>query len=71
MKLRTFLNHPATVTTRRILRRIVAVTAVILAVAIVMTLSVDLGPSLRERAEREGTRYLSRGLHIGELSVRL
>jgi hypothetical protein len=69
--LKKLLSHPVTQTTRRILRRVVVIAAVILAVAIVTTISIDLGPALRERAEREGTRYLSRGLHIGSLSVRL
>lgn len=56
---------------RTFVRRTVATCAVILAVAIVATLSVDLGPAVRERAEREGTNYLKRGMHIGGLSVRL
>ena len=71
MNLRTLLSHPATRTARTILRRVMAITAVILAVAVVTTLSVDLGPALRERAEREGSRYLSRQMRIGGLSVRL
>ena len=61
--------HPVTQKTRRIVRRVVATSAVILAVAFVTTVSVDLGPALRELAEREGTRYLQRPLHIGRLSV--
>ena len=65
------LQHPLTQKTRRILRRIVATSAVILAVAVVMTASVDLGPALRARAEREGSNYLKRPMRIGELSVRL
>jgi hypothetical protein len=44
---------------------------VILAVAIVTSLSVDLGPALRVRAERAGSGYLERELTIGRLSVRL
>jgi len=45
--------------------------AVILAVSLVTTLSVDLGPSLKARAEREATNYMKRPMHIGRLSVRL
>jgi translocation and assembly module TamB len=66
-----FFGHPLTQKTRRILRRVVVTSAVILAVVFVTTVSVDLGPALRERAERAGTNYLKRGMHIGGLSVRL
>ena len=48
--------------------------AVLLAVvvALILTgLTVDLGPTLRERAEREGSKYLKRPLHIGRISARL
>ena len=34
-------------------------------------LAIDLGPSLRGLAEREGSKRLQRPLHIGGLSVRL
>jgi translocation-and-assembly-module (TAM) inner membrane subunit TamB-like protein len=49
----------------------VAVLAAALAVAIVTTLTVDLGPGLRALAEREGSRRIERPMHIGSLSVRL
>ena len=42
-----------------------------IAAALVSVLSIDLGPSLRELAEREGGKRLQRPLHIGQLSVRL
>jgi hypothetical protein len=64
-----FLSHPLTQKTRRILRRVVATAAVILAVAFVTTVTVDLGPALKGRAEREGSAYLKRELRIGRLSV--
>jgi hypothetical protein len=48
-----------------------ATTAVILAVAFVTTISVDLGPALKGRAEREASRFLNRAVHIGNMSVRL
>lgn len=68
---RNLLAHPTTQTTRRIVRRTLAVASVILAVMFVLTLSMDLGPALRERAETAGTNYLKRTMHIGDLSVRL
>jgi hypothetical protein len=53
---------------------VVRVAAVLLAVVIgvlVSVLTVDLGPGLRERAEREGTKYMQRPMRIGRLSARL
>jgi hypothetical protein len=49
----------------------VAVLATTLAVAIVATLTLDLGPSLRRLAEREGSKRVGRPMHIGTLGVRL
>jgi hypothetical protein len=64
-----FFRHPLTQKTRRILRRIVATCAVILAVVLVTTVTVDLGPSLKARAEREASTYMGKSMHIGRLSV--
>ena len=64
-------HHPLTKRTRRIVRRIVATCAIILAVAVVTSVTVDLGPSLRQRAETAGTQLLKRPMHIGKLSVHL
>ncbi|OFW04310.1 MAG: hypothetical protein A3I61_10055 [Acidobacteria bacterium RIFCSPLOWO2_02_FULL_68_18] len=65
------LNHPVTQKTRRLLRRIVVTCAVIIAVAFVTTLSIDLGPSLRGRAEAAATGFMGRPMHIGRMSVHL
>ncbi|MGE0447835.1 MAG: hypothetical protein AB7P99_21610, partial [Vicinamibacterales bacterium] len=43
----------------------------ILAVALVTTLTVDLGPALREQAERGGSAYIQRPMRIGRLGVLL
>ena len=59
---------------RRVPRVVVRLGGVLLAVvvALILTgLTVDLGPALRERAEREGSNYLKRPLHIGRISARL
>jgi hypothetical protein len=64
-------RHPATQKAHVIVRRIVIVCAVILAVAIVTSLAVDVGPALKGLAEREGSRFLGRPLTIGHMSVRL
>jgi hypothetical protein len=48
----------------------VSIFAMALAVAIVTTLTVDLGPSLRGIAEREGSCRIERPMHIGSLSIR-
>jgi hypothetical protein len=45
--------------------------AVIFAVTFITTLSVDLGPALRARAETAATNYMGRPMHIGRLSVHL
>src|SRR5215212_8290574 len=49
----------------------VSIFAMALAVTIVSTLTVDLGPGLRGLAEREGSRRIQRPMHIGTLSIRL
>ncbi|HET9467351.1 MAG TPA: translocation/assembly module TamB domain-containing protein, partial [Vicinamibacterales bacterium] len=49
----------------------VVVLAMTLAVAIVATLTIDLGPGLRGLAEREGSKRVGRPMHIGRLGVRL
>ena len=33
--------------------------------------TVDLGPLVRERAEREGTKFMERPMHIGRLSAKM
>ncbi len=43
----------------------------IVAAVLVTVLTVDLGPDLREIAEREGTKYMERPMHIGRLSAKL
>src|SRR5262249_308550 len=48
-----------------------SIAAVLLATAVVSTLTIDLGPGLRGLAERQGSRYMKRTLHIGELRIRL
>ncbi|MGE3274156.1 MAG: translocation/assembly module TamB domain-containing protein [Vicinamibacterales bacterium] len=55
----------------RHVRAIVIVVAVVIAVALVTTITVDLGPSLRARAERAGSNWLDRPMHIGRLGIHL
>jgi len=43
----------------------------LLAAAIVASVTVDLGPAVRKRAETEGSKYLQRPLRIGGLKIRL
>jgi hypothetical protein len=47
------------------------IAGIILAVTIVTTFTVDLGPALRDRAARAGSSYLKRDMTIGRLSIRL
>ena len=48
-----------------------ASTIAILVVALVVSLRVDLGPSIRALAERQGSTQIERPIHIGRLSIRV
>ncbi len=50
---------------------LLAVIVAVIAGLLVAFFSVDLGPTLRTRAEREGSKYLHRPMHIGRLSAKL
>jgi hypothetical protein len=52
-------------------RRFAVTIGVIVAVIVVSTLTIDLGPVLRARAERAGSNWLERKLTIGKLGVRI
>ncbi len=67
----TLLSHPVTQKTRRVLRRVVVTCAVIIAVVFVTTLTIDLGPTLKGRAEAAASQFMRRPMHIGRLSVHL
>jgi hypothetical protein len=56
---------------RRVLLRLLAVVVAVVAALLATFFTVDLGPGLRERAEREGTKYMERPIHIGRLSAKL
>jgi hypothetical protein len=65
------VQHPLTKRTRRIARAIVVTFACAVAVAFVTSVTVDLGPTLRARAETAGTNAIKRPMHIGRLAVHL
>jgi hypothetical protein len=67
----TKVSGPVLTRSVQAFRVTIMIFAALLAVSIVTTLTIDLGPSVRERAEREGTNYLRRPLHIGGLHFRL
>src|SRR5688572_16404519 len=54
-----------------IVRRVVITSAVILAAAFVTTVTVDLGQTLKARAEKAASDFMERPMRIGRLSVRL
>ncbi len=56
---------------RRVLLRLLAFVVAVVAAIVATVFTVDLGPNLRERAEREGTKYMERPMHIGRLSARI
>ena len=64
-------QHPLTKRTRRIARAIVVTFACAVAVVFVTSVTVDLGPTLRARAETAGTNAIKRPMHIGRLAVHL
>ena len=67
----TVVQHPLTRRTRRVVRAAVVTLACAVAVAFVTSITVDLGPALRARAEIAGSNYLKRPMQIGRLSVHL
>ena len=64
-------KRPAVRVVRRYVKIGLSAAAVILAVAIVGSLTVDLGPHVRELGERAGSKQIERPLHIGRLSIHL
>jgi TamB, inner membrane protein subunit of TAM complex len=59
---------------RRVLRTVriaIAIVTAIAAAALVTLFTIDLGPELRARAEREGSKFIERPMHIGRLSAKL
>jgi hypothetical protein len=55
----------------RVVRAVVAVIAAVVAALLVTVFTIDLGPALRGRAEREGSKFIERPMHIGRLSAKL
>src|SRR5215212_6451468 len=47
------------------------ITVALLAAAIVASITVDLGPAVRRKAEVEGSKYIERPMRIGALKIRL
>src|SRR5688572_19847252 len=52
-------------------RRFAVIIGVVVAVVVVSTLTIDLGPALKARAERAGSNWLDRKLTMGRLGVHL
>lgn len=70
----TVLNYLRRIRAHRVTRyasRAVGFAAIVLAVAVVTTLTVDLGPAVRQLAEREGERRIARPVHIGRIGIHL
>jgi hypothetical protein len=57
--------------TYRRLRTVVLVVGIIVGAGLVSMVAIDVGPALRELAERQGSRWIDRPMHIGRLGVRL
>jgi hypothetical protein len=54
-----------------VVRRLLGTATVVMVVALVTVFSVDVGPWLREPAEKQAAKYLKREFHIGRLTARL
>ncbi len=63
--------EPRRVRVLRYAKIAIAVVVAVLAGVFVAVFTVDLGPSLRKRAETEGSKFIQRPMHIGRLSARL
>ncbi|HUE90118.1 MAG TPA: translocation/assembly module TamB domain-containing protein [Vicinamibacterales bacterium] len=57
--------------TYRRVRLLIATLAVIVAAFLVSVVTIDLGPSLKARAEMEGSKFIDRPMHIGKLGVHI
>jgi hypothetical protein len=57
--------------TYRLARRFAVVIGVVVAVVLVSTLTIDLGPAVRARAETAGSNWLERKMTIGRLGIHL
>ena len=55
----------------RALRTALGIVTAIVAAGFVTLFTIDLGPALRGRAEREGSKFIERPMHIGRLSAKL
>jgi hypothetical protein len=56
---------------RRASLAVLALVVAVVAGALVTFFTVDLGPSLRARAERAGSQFIQRPMHIGRLSAKI
>lgn len=56
---------------RRVTLALLALVVAVVAGVLVAFFTVDLGPSLRGLAERQGSRYLQRPMHIGRLAAKI
>lgn len=64
-------KYPRLAKAYRVLLMLATVLVVLIAAVVVSVFTIDLGPALRERAERAGSTQIKRPMHIGKLSVKL
>src|SRR6478752_2631223 len=70
-RLATLIEHPVLRVGRRVVRTLLTALVLIIAVALVTAVSIDLGPTSKQYAEKYGSQYLERPLHIGKIRFRL
>jgi hypothetical protein len=70
-RLAAVIEHPGVRIARRVVRAVLLLVVVLLAASLVTAISVDLGPSAKKYAEKYGSQFLERPLHIGRIRFRL
>jgi len=70
-RLTALIDHPILRGGRRAARWVLLALAVVIAVALVTLVSIDLGPTVKGKAESIATGYLDRSMHIGRIRFRL
>ena len=65
------LDHPLVRTSRRYARNALVACVIACALAVALVVTLDIGPTLRGLAEQQGSNFMKRPMHIGQLSIRL
>src|SRR5262245_14549280 len=70
-RLTALIEHPVLRVGLRVVRALLLTLVVLFAAALVTAVSIDLGPTAKQYAEKYGSQFLERQLHIGKIRFRL